>query len=149
MQKTCRSKQLIIMGISPYIMFKGNCEEALNFYAKALGGEIVHLSRYEGSPIESMASNKQKIMHATLVAKDIMIMGADDGEEEKENKGSGAVHLNINFDEPGDEEKVFNALVEGGSSTVPLQDTFWGSRFGMLTDKFGIHWMLNCELRKQ
>jgi PhnB protein len=137
------------MQLIPYLMFNGNCEEALNFYTKALGGEIVHLSRYEGSPIESMASDKQKIMHATLIAKDIMIMGADDGHEEKENRGSGAIHLNINFNNPDEEEKIFNALVEGGRSTMPLQDTFWGSKFGMLTDKFGINWMLNCELKKK
>ena len=136
------------MKLTPYLMFNGNCEEALNFYAKALGGGIVHLSRYEGSPMESMASDKQKVMHATLIAKDITIMGADDGQEEKKNKGSGAVHLNINFDNTDEEEKVFNALVEGGRSTLPLQDTFWGSKFGMLTDKFGINWMLNCELKK-
>ena len=136
------------MQLIPYLMFNGNCEEALNFYAKVLGGEIVHLSRYEGSPIESMATDKQKIMHATLAAKDIMIMGADDGQEMKENKGSGAIHLNINFDNPDEEEKVFNALVEGGRSTMPLQDTFWGSKFGMLIDKFGINWMMNCELKK-
>ncbi len=131
--------------LTPYLMFNGNCEEALNFYAKALGGEIVHLSRYEGSPMESMASDKQKVMHATLIAKGITIMGADDGQGEAENKGSGAVHLNINFDNTDEEEKVFNVLVEGGRSTMPLQDTFWGSRFGMLTDKFGVNWMFNCE----
>lgn len=130
-------------------MFNGNCEEALNFYAKALGGKIVHLSRYEGSPMENMASDKQKIMHATLIAKDIMIMGADDGQEEKENTGSGAIHLNISFDNPDEEEKVFNALVEGGRLTMPLQDTFWGSKFGMLTDKFGNHWMFNYDKPKQ
>lgn len=136
------------MKLTPYIMFNGNCEEALNFYAKALGGEIVHLSRYEGSPMESMVSDKQKVMHATLIAKDITIMGADDGQRKAENKGSGAVHLNINFDNTDEEENFFNVLVEGGRSTMPLQDTFWSSKFGMLTDKFGINWMLNCEIKK-
>jgi len=136
------------MKLIPYLMFNGNCEEALNFYAKALGGEIIHLSRYEGSPMESMASDKQKVMHATLIAKDITIMGADDGQGKAENKGSGVVHLNINFDNIDEEEKVFNVLVVGGRSTLPLQDTFWGSKFGMLTDKFGINWMLNCEIKK-
>ena len=88
-------KTIKYMQLTPYIMFNGNCEEALNFYAKALGGGIVHLFRYEGSPMESMASDKQKIMHATMIAKDITIKGADDERSGTENKGSGAVHLNI------------------------------------------------------
>ena len=83
-----------------------------------------------------------------MIAKDITIMGADVERSGTENKGSGAVHLNINFDNTDEEEKVFNALVEGGKSTMPLQDTFWGSKFGMLTDRFGINWLLNCELKK-
>ncbi len=141
-------KTIKYMQLTPYLMFNGNCEEALNFYAKALGGGIVHLSRYEGSPMESMASDKQKIMHATMIAKEITIMGADDERSGTESKGSGAVHLNINFDNPDEEEKAFNALVGGGKSTMPLQDTFWGSKFGMLTDKFGVNWMFNCELKK-
>ena len=93
-------KTIKYMQLTPYLMFNGNCEEALNFYAKALGGGIVHLSRYEGSPMESMASDKQKIMHATMIAKEITIMGADDERTGTESKGSGAVHLNINFDNP-------------------------------------------------
>ena len=59
------------------------------------------------------------------------------------------IQLTLNFDNEADEEKVFNALGEGGKVTMPLGDTFWGARFGMLKDKFGIHWMLNCELKKE
>lgn len=133
------------MTVTPYLMFNGNCEEALNFYAKALGGEIKDLMRYEGSPVESMSKDKKKVMHSNFVAKGIFFMASDTGEGGPEANGAGSVHLSINFDNVDEEQKVFDVLSEGGKVTMPLQDTFWGARFGMLTDKFGIHWMLNYD----
>lgn len=132
------------MHLTPYILFNGNCEEALNFYAAALQGEIKTLSRYEGSPAESMSADKQKIMHSYFVANGIAFMAADGDKDTT----SGMIHLCLDFKSSEEEQKVFDALSEGGTITLALEDTFWGARFGMLTDKFGIKWMLNYEKNK-
>ena len=130
------------MTITPYIMFNGNCEEALNFYAKALNGEIKDLNRFEGSPAEGMSADTQKIMHATFVAGNLTLMASDGNEAEAVG---GMVHLSLNFDDAQQIAKVFEALSEGARVTMPLQDTFWGATFGMLTDKFGVNWMFNHD----
>jgi PhnB protein len=130
------------MQLTPYIMFKGTCEEALNFYAKALNGEIKELHRFEGSPAEGMSTDKQKVMHAHFAANGIFFMASDGDQNEAVG---GMVHLSLNFDNAEELEKVFAALSEGARVTMPLQDTFWGARFGMLTDQFGINWMFNQD----
>ena len=132
------------MTLTPYVMFNGNCEEALNFYAKAFNGEIKDLKRFEGSPAEEMSADKQKVMHAHFVAKGIFLMASDGGKGEK----GGAVHLSVNFEQAEELDQAFKTLSEGGEVTMPLQDTFWGARFGMLKDRFGINWMFNYELKK-
>jgi PhnB protein len=129
-------------------MFNGNCEEALKFYANAFGGEIKNLMYYEGSPVENMAVNKKQVMHSHFVAKGILFMASDSGQGGPQATKGGMVHLSINFEEAGEEEKVFNALSEGGKVTMPLQDTFWGARFGMVMDKFGVNWMFNWDKPK-
>jgi PhnB protein len=134
-----------LMTITPYIMFNGNCEAALNFYTKALGGEIKHLQRFEGSPAESMSADAQKVMHAHFEAKGIIFMASDGQENEAVG---GMVHLSINFEDAGEIDTVFGALSEGARITMPLQDTFWGARFGMLTDQFGVNWMFNYDKPK-
>ena len=133
------------MTITPYIMFNGNCEEALNFYAKALGGEIKDLQRFEGSPAEGMSADKNKVMHAHFEAKGIFFMASDGN---KSGVEGGMVHLSVNFDQDGEIDTVFNALIEGATVTMPLQDTFWGARFGMLKDRFGVNWMFNFDKPK-
>ena len=130
------------MTVTPYIMFNGNCEEALNFYAKALNGKITDLNRFEGSPAEGMSADTQKIMHATFVAGGLTLMASDGNENEAIG---GMVHLSLNFTDIAEEEAAFAGLSQGARITMPLQDTFWGSRFGMLTDQFGINWMFNCD----
>lgn len=136
------------MTLTPYITFDGNCEEALNFYVKAFNGEIKDLMRFEGSPAEQFTKDKQKVLHSHFAAKGILFMASDSGDGGLPLAKNGMVHLSINFDDLAEEEKVFHALSEGGKVTMPLQDTFWGARFGMLTDKFGVNWMFNCDLKK-
>jgi PhnB protein len=75
-------------------------------------------------------------------------MASDAGEGGPQLNRNGMVHLCLNFEDPGEQKKVFNALAEGGEVGMPLQDTFWGAKYGMLTDKFGVNWMLNCEMKK-
>lgn len=130
------------MTITPYIMFNGNCEEALNFYAKALNGQIKDLSRFEGSPAEGMIDDGQKVMHATFVAGDFTFMASDGTQNEAVG---GMVHLSLNFTDAQQQVKVFDALSEGARVTMPLQHTFWGATFGMLTDQFGVSWMFNHD----
>ncbi|MDQ3683154.1 MAG: VOC family protein [Bacteroidota bacterium] len=137
------------MKLTPYINFNGQCEEALNFYAKVLGGEVKHLSRFEGSPAEDMSADKQKILHATFEAGEVAFMASDSGESESASSNGGMVHLTLSdFQSAKELDKVFAALSEGGKITMPLQDAFWGARFGMLIDKFGVNWMFNHELQK-
>ncbi len=135
------------MRLNPYIHFAGNAEEALNFYAQALDGRIEQLGRYGESPMETDEDWKQKIMHARLVFDDNMVMISDTFKGQPVSDG-GNIQLNINMDNVEDLERVFNKMAEGGETTMPLQDTFWGARFGMLKDKFGISWMFNCEIKK-
>jgi PhnB protein len=132
------------MKLTPYLMFNGDCEEALNFYSRTIGGEIKHLSRFEGSPAESMSADKQKVMHATFEGNGITLM-ASDGSQPVSNSGN--IHLCMDFKDTAAMDNVFNLLAEGGNITMPLQDTFWGARFGMLTDRFGINWMFNSEMK--
>lgn len=134
------------MQLTPYIMFNGNCEEALNFYAQAFHGEIKDLMRFEGSPVENMSADKQKVMHAHFaVDGKIIFMAADGGDQGSSASKGGMMHLSINFQSGEEQQKVFEALSEGGKVTMPLQDTFWGARFGMLTDKYGVNWMFNWD----
>lgn len=137
------------MDLTPYLMFNGQCEEALNFYAKALNGGIKSLMHFEGSPAESMSADKKQVMHAQFEAPGIAFMASDSGQPGTEPAPSGNVHLSINFDSVEEEENIFNALADGGKVTMPLQDTFWGARFGMLTDRYGINWMFNHDRPQQ
>jgi PhnB protein len=135
------------MELTPYIMFDSNCEEALGFYAKAMDGKIIDIMRFGDMPGENPMSDaeKKKVMHSHFEAANVKFM-ASDNPMGGAGKG-GQVHLSLHFEDGGRQEKVFNALAEGGTVTMPLQDTFWGARFGMLQDKYGINWMFNKENR--
>ena len=136
------------MNLVPYLIFDGKCEEAMQFYEKALGGKIEAMQKWGGSPAEQMAVNKDWILHASLVAKGMKILASDRGKDAPAPSTEGMIWLTIDFDNEQEEEKVFKAMGEGGKVTMPLGDTFWGARFGMLKDKFGIGWMFNCEKKK-
>ncbi|HEX6335249.1 MAG TPA: VOC family protein [Flavisolibacter sp.] len=141
------------MQIQPYIIFNGNCEEALNFYAKAFGGEVGSMMRFSDAPpdVQGMSNDNNLVMHATFQAKGLMFMASDSGQTapSAQGGGGGMVHLSINFDNAGELDNVFAKLSEGGNVTMPLQDTFWGARFGMLTDRFGVNWMFNHDKGSQ
>jgi PhnB protein len=132
------------MELEPYLSFNGNCEEALNFYKGVFGGEITSLNRFEGSPMESEVADKSKIMHSNFVAPGVKFM-ASDGMQDAATEGS-RITLSLGTRDVAEAERVFNGLSAGGKIDMPLQDTFWGATFGMLTDKYGIDWMVNCEL---
>jgi len=131
----------------PYITFKGNAKEAFDMYATALSGQIAFAQTFADSGQEHKPEMKDKIMHAMLVAGELTIMASD--AEEKDVKDGNQVSLSMDFSNVEEMEKVFSALSNGANITMPLQDTFWGARFGMLTDKFGVSWMFNHDYEKK
>lgn len=135
------------MKLNPYLHFQGNAEEALNFYATALNGTISSVNRYGDSPMPSDEDYKQKIMHSRLTFAGNMIMISDTFKG-KTVSTDGNIQLSVEVENEGEIDSVFNNMAEGGTITMPLQDTFWGARFGMLKDKFGVNWMFNHEMKK-
>ena len=136
------------MKLITYLTFAGNCEEAMNFYKEALGAEILLFSRMGDSPMEIPENLKDKIMHARMQIGENELYMSDTFEPLSLNPGNN-VSLSIQVDDTDQLEKLFNSLSAGGKVTMPLADAFWGARFGMFVDKFGIHWMFNCELKKE
>jgi PhnB protein len=134
------------MQLNPYLIFDGRCEAAFRFYEQALGGKIVAMMTYADTPAAEHTSPEArgKIIHARLVVGDTVLMGCDDAAGHYEPMKGFSVTLTI--DEPAEAERVFNALESGATVTMPIQETFWARRFGMLTDRFGTPWMINCEM---
>lgn len=135
------------MKLIPYLHFAGNAREVLNFYKNALGGDIVQLGTYGESPMPGDEDYKDKVMHARFVFDGNMIMVSDvfKGQPVSTN---GNIQLSVDVDTESKLDEVFNKMAEGGTVTMPLADQFWGARFGMLQDKFGVSWMFNCEKKK-
>jgi PhnB protein len=134
--------------IVPYLTFNGNAAEALSFYAKALNGKTVFQQSFGDAPMENIpADYKNKVMHATFQAGSLTFMVSDTMPGQPVNGGTN-ISLSLNFNTVEDIEKTFAALSDGAKITMALEDTFWGARFGMLTDKFGINWMFNHDIKK-
>jgi PhnB protein len=135
------------MKLTPYLQFAGNAAEALDFYAAAFGGEVTMKGTYGESPMPSDDDWKDKIMHARLVFDNNMMMLSDSFKGQAPLT-TGNVQLSIEISDAAKIDSIFNAMAEGGAVTMQLQEQFWGAKFGMLTDKFGISWMFNHELKK-
>lgn len=133
------------MQLVPYIHFKGNAEEALNFYKEALGGEVLMINRYGDSPMQVGEEMKDKIVHSRLQFGNNLLMISDSYNGEMANPG-GNIQLSLGFTDEAKATEVFNNLSLGGKVTMPLAKQFWGAMFGMLQDKFGTSWMVNCEV---
>ena len=136
------------MKMIPYLMFNGNAEKALNFYVKNLGASIQFIQRYGDSPMPAAADQANMIMHATVQIGVSSFMASDSMKEQQVNIGSN-VHLSLDFPDASAMDSVFNTMAEGGKVDMPLQDAFWGAKFGMLTDQFGVHWMFNHDYEKK
>ncbi len=132
--------------LNPYLTFGGTCREALTLYKEALNGEILSLRTFEESPDDVPTEFKHHVMHADFRAGDVYIMASDGGPHYSITPGN-AITLNLNFNDPAEQERVFAKLSVGGTVTMPLQETFWGSKFGLITDKFGINWMLDYAMK--
>ena len=135
------------MKLNPYLHFEGHSEEVLNFYRDVFAGEILMISRYRDSPMQVDEDWKDKIMHARLKFGDSLIM-VSDGPKGFKTTTNGNIQLSVEMDDENKMSEVFDKLAEGGKISMPLQDTFWGAKFGMLTDKFGTGWMFNYENKK-
>jgi len=133
------------MQLNPYLLFNGNCAEAFKFYEETLGGKIESMFPYKGSPAAEHAPPEfgDKIMHATISIGDEKLMGSDAPPGHYEQPKGISVSISLNDREKG--ERIFNALAQGGTTTMPFSKTFWADGFGMCTDRFGIPWMVNCE----
>jgi len=133
-----------MLGIKPYITFNGNCEEAINFYAECLGGTIAGIHRAGDSPMATPDMDPNKIFHTTLMVGDSAIMASDSFGPESPNIGNN-ISLAIGGEDLAAADEMFNKMAEGGTVIMPMAETYWAARFGMLTDKYGINWMFNCE----
>ena len=133
------------MRLNPHLTFNGQCEAAFQFYEKCLGGRILMMMTYGDSPMAEQTPPGWlgKIIHARLMVGDKILMGSDAPPPHYEPMTGFSVTLGI--DEPAEADRVFAALSEGGTVRMPIQETFWARRFGMLTDRFGTPWMVNCE----
>jgi PhnB protein len=133
------------MQLNPYLVFNGNCEAAFRFYEKVLGGKIEAMLPHEGTPAAEHVPPewRNKIMHARLSVGDKVLMGSDAPPDHYEAMKGFSVTLGI--DRPAEAERIFHALAEKGTVRLPIQQTFWAARFGMLVDQFGTPWMINCE----
>jgi PhnB protein len=133
------------MQFNPYLSFNGRCRAAFEFYEKCFGGKIVEMVTNGESPMAAQIppESHNRIMHARLTVGDRTIMGSDvPAEHYQEAKG---ISVLISIDEPAESERLFAALSENANITMPIQQTFWATRFGTLTDQFGTPWMINCE----
>ncbi len=134
------------MQLNPYLFFNGQCEAAFKFYEQCLGGKITAMMTYAESPESSMPVIPEwhnKIMHSSLKIGDQELMGADNPPDYAETPQGFSVSINLT--DPTEADRIFNELAENGTIKMPIQQTFWATRFGMLVDQFGTPWMINCD----
>lgn len=135
--------------VNPYLYFDGNCEEAFNFYKSVFEVEFKYIGRYKDVPqAEKHIFQEQdnKIMHVSLpVSNQITLMGADNTEVHKGNISNNNFSLSITSDSKKEADKLFQKLSEGGKIKLAMNETFWGSYYGIVNDKFGVNWKISFE----
>jgi PhnB protein len=132
------------MQLDTYLNFSGECEAAFKFYESSLGGKIQMMMTYGESPMAEQTAPewRDKIMHVTLAVDGRILMGCDAPPQHYEKAQGFSIAIAV--DSPADAERLFQALSENGTVRMPLQKTFWAAGFGMLVDRFGTPWMINC-----
>lgn len=136
--------------VSTYLTFNGNCEEAFNFYKSVFGGDFAYIGRFgempEGDGYSVPEADKNKIMHVGLPIGNTILMGSDTGGDwaAKLIEGNN-FSVSVNTESKEEADRIFNGLAAEGQITMPMENSFWGAYFGMLTDKFGIQWMVNFD----
>ena len=134
------------MQINPYLSFKGDCEAAFTFYERCLGGQLGTLFRYAGSPMADRVPSdwSDKVMHGSVTLPGLELNGADVAPNAVSEEPKG-FSLSIQIKDVAEAERVFRELAANGTIVMPLEKTFWAERFGMVVDRFGIPWLVNCE----
>lgn len=139
--------------VNPYLVFNGTCEEAFNFYKSVFGGEFTHIGKFKDMPSETPLSEEvgNLVMHVSFpISAETILMGSDTNEAFGQSAIAGTnVSISINTESEEEAIKLYNGLCAGGKATMPLEKTFWGAFFGMFTDKFGIHWMVNYDYEQK
>lgn len=140
--------------INPYLIFKGNCEEAFNFYKSVFGGEFLFVGRFNDMPGNEnypvAESDKNRIMHISLpISNETVLFGCDiTGEYENNTVIGNNISISVEVDSIENANHIFDGLSVRGKVIMPLEKTFWDAYYGMFTDKFGITWMVNYDLSK-
>jgi PhnB protein len=135
-----------MLAVNPYIAFKGNCREAIEFYKSALSAEVLFTQTVGESPMSDMGP-AENIMHCTIRVGNSTIMMCDDPRPDAA-AGDGNISLAIGLNDPERAKQLFGNLARDGSVIMPLQKTYWAEAFGMVADRFGVKWMVNCEAPK-
>ncbi len=137
-----------IKQVSPYVNFNGNANDAIAVYQRVLGAVVVNVMRFgdvPGMPVDE--ASKGRVIHAVLKIGPGVLMLSDSMPGQPVAAGGNA-HVSLDFDTVAEMTDAFDGLADGGRVTMPLQDTFWGAKFGMLTDAFGVRWMFNAHVPK-
>jgi PhnB protein len=136
-----------IKALNPYLTFNGTADKAIKLYETALGAKTEHLQRFSDAPgMKLLPEHKSRVMHALLRLGPGTLM-ISDSMPDHPFALKGNVHVCLDFSDATAMTRQFDALAAGGEVTMALHDTFWGARFGMLTDAFGVRWMFNCDLK--
>lgn len=130
--------------VQPYLTFRGECQEALNFYKDCFDAEIQNRETYEGKDIDIPGNYRNKLQHAELKGKGIHIMAYDASPDTPLNEGN-QVQLSVDLDSKEETDALFKKLSEGGQVVTQLQETSWDAYYGRLRDKYGVYWMLNHQ----
>jgi PhnB protein len=139
---------MAIESLNPYLFFNGNAAAAIAFYESALGARpdgVMHWGDVPGMDVPP--GHEKRVMHSQLFLGKGIVMVSDGGPGEDVPFGRN-VRITLNYTDVAEMTERFDALAQGGEITMPLADTFWGATFGMLTDKFGVAWMFNCDKKE-
>jgi PhnB protein len=133
------------MKLIPYLSMAGQAEEAMNFYADVFGGEVVQLDRYSSQPGMQVAEEfKEKVLHGRVKIGDEFIYFSD---IDRDVVSGNQISLSMEFEQEDQIDRAFDLLSQGGSVFIALAKMFWGAKYGKVTDKFGITWDLNHQLK--
>jgi PhnB protein len=136
-----------IKRLNPYVHYNGTAEQAIQLYERALGATVETIQRYSDVPgMKLPAELTSRIIHAVLRVGEHVIMVSDTTPDREVATGSN-VQISLDFDDVADMTARFEALAAGGAITVPINDTFWGAKFGMVTDAHGVRWLFNCQMQ--
>jgi PhnB protein len=140
---------MAIKQLNPYLTFNGTADKAIKHYERALDAKVESAQRFGEVPgMNVPPDQKNRVMHAVLRIGSGTLMLSDSTPDKPVSEG-GSASVVLDFDDPNELTRRFDALAAGGGKvTMPVADTFWGAKFGMLTDAYGVQWMLNCTLRK-